>query len=510
MITMQQLSGGYSGKPVIEQLDLELVRGEFFTLIGPNGSGKSTLLQMLSGSITPSAGTIWLDGQPLQEWPAKQRAQKIAVLNQEHEMAFDFLVEDIVMLGRYPHQEGWIKTISNTDWEIVREAMALTNVLAFRHASFRSLSGGEKQRVLLAKALAQKPDILLLDEPTNHLDIHHIFSMLNVLKQMQCEQQLTIFAILHDLNVAALYSDRIGMMSGGKLVQVGDPNVLKDQASLEAIYQVHIYYQSHPTLPKPQLLLAPETRHSLEQQRFNESYRVRQDDKWIHIQFDQPLRSISNGVLGEGMHWFKHFCNFHVPMNYNSSDPKRDVISWLKQRSLHESEVAAMMTAVRMEDAVFMEEVSKHYAFFIMVTAGVGNAVDITKDCHALYEEIQPEDRSPGTINIMIFVEGHLTDGALVNAMLSATEAKAKALNDMRVTDPRTGTPATGTSTDSLLIAATQTGEITPYAGSGTEIGRMLGHLVYNGVKRAIANSRRHKPSERIDSFGHMDADPIR
>ena len=169
------------------------------------------------------------------------------------------------------------------------------------------ISGGEKQRVLLAKALAQEPEILLLDEPTNHLDIKHTFHMLDLLKERQQTMGLTIFAILHDLNVASLYADRIALLHNGSFLEVGDVDTLRKVDQLKKVYEVKVNSQSHPIVPKPQLLMTPEYSASREFYSFEDSYRIKQTEEFLHVQFDHPLRTISNGVIGEGIRVVKAF-----------------------------------------------------------------------------------------------------------------------------------------------------------------------------------------------------------
>src|SRR5690606_2502769 len=149
-------------------------------------------------------------------------SRKMAVLTQEANVSFDYTVEEIVSLGRYPHQKGLFKQLTRVDRNVIEEVMDITDISQFRNTPFRMISGGEKQRVLLAKALAQEPEILLLDEPTNHLDVKHTFNMLDLLKERQQSNGLTIFSILHDLNVASQYADRIAMLYLGRFLEVGD------------------------------------------------------------------------------------------------------------------------------------------------------------------------------------------------------------------------------------------------------------------------------------------------
>ncbi|GIQ67732.1 ATP-binding cassette domain-containing protein [Xylanibacillus composti] len=487
MIRLQRLSGGYDkDRPIVQDISLQVEKGTFFALLGPNGSGKSTLFKLMTGVLKASAGDIELNGAPLQSYSSVERARLIAVLAQEEQVAFDFTVEEIVMLGRYPHQKGLLKTASRQDIEAVEEAMRTTNVLHYRFRSFRELSGGEKQRVLLAKALAQEPTLLLLDEPTNHLDVRHTYEMLDLLREKQRRDSLTVVAILHDLNVAALYADQVALLREGKIVEQGDVSVLRDGASIGRVYGVRAIAQYHPLIPKPQWFMTPKP-DDREPKRapFRESFRLEQNERLIHIAFDHPLRTISNGVNGEGLQWIRHFCNFHVDKHYSCKDPLADIRHWMEELDIPFEQAVGMMTAVHLKHMAVVEDEAGPYQVMAVVTAGAGNAVDISSD-------LAPEPFIiPGTINTMVFADAHLTDGALVNAALTVTEAKVKALHDMNVRDPRSQSMATGTSTDSLLIAATQLGEPTPYAGSGTVIGKLLGRAVYRATRMALEKTRR-------------------
>ena len=257
MLKIQNVTGGYSNNPILRNIDLEVQNGDFFALLGPNGSGKTTLFKLITGQLPIQKGKVLLSGKDISSYSKLEKAKKIAVLSQETSVSFDYTVEEIVSLGRYPHQKGILKNLSKKDWHIIEEVMELTKVTEFRHTQFRKISGGEKQRVLLAKALAQEPELLLLDEPTNHLDIKHTFQLLDLLKKRQQKKGLTIFSILHDLNVASLYADRFALLYNGSLLEVGDASLLKEVDTLNKIYQVQIHVQPHPTVPKPQLLLAP-------------------------------------------------------------------------------------------------------------------------------------------------------------------------------------------------------------------------------------------------------------
>jgi iron complex transport system ATP-binding protein len=484
MIQIEKLYGGYSTDPIIRDLSFQVNKGEFLALLGPNGSGKSTIFKLITGTLPFQSGQVKLAGKPLSTYSSIEKAKLLTVLAQEEYISFDFTVEEIVSLGRYPHQKGIFKNISKQDEQVIEEVMEITKVTPYRQTLYRLLSGGEKQRVLLAKALAQEPQILLLDEPTNHLDIQHTFAMLNLLKEWQKSKRITILAILHDLNVAALYADRVALLHQGNFLEVGDVNILKKEKQLEQVYKVQVQAQAHPSIPKPQLLLTPKEANQEPFGHFESAFKLEQDEKRIHIQFERPLRTISNGVIGEGIQWIKHFCNFYVDKNYNCSDPQADLREWMGKLGIPPEQSVGMMTAVQLKAAVFLTKKIGNLSFMVMVTAGVGNAVDISRD------SIPENVRRIGTINTMVFVDGNLTDGALVNALMSATEAKTKALHDLEVKDPTTGTIATGTSTDSLLIASSQVGESTPYAGSGTAIGKGIGQIVYEATQVALHKQR--------------------
>lgn len=480
MIHVDKLKGGYTKDAIINQLSFDINKGDFFALLGPNGSGKTTLFKLVTGVLPIQSGQIYVDAKPLGKMSMLEKARKMAVLTQEAQVSFDFTVEEIVSLGRYSHQTGFFKRLTNKDLQVIDEVLELTRVIQFRNHPFRLLSGGEKQRVLLAKALAQEPQILLLDEPTNHLDIKHTFEILNLLKTWQHEKNLTIFAILHDLNIASLYADQLALLHQGKFIEVGDAHILRKEKQLEQVYQVQISTHSHHRIAKPQVLLTPNFPTIVKPIDLLTDYKLEHNDEYIHLQFDKPLRTISNAVVGEGIQWLKHFFNFHVHKDYCGDDPQTDIRQWIEQLDIPCEQSAGMMTAVKLKTMALVTKQAGDIQLIAVVTAGMGNAVDITGD--ALPDNV----RKIGTINSMVFIDAHLTDGALINALMSATEAKTKALSDYKVKDSQSNTIATGTSTDSLLIAATQQGEPTPYAGSGTVIGKAVGHIIYQATQEAL------------------------
>lgn len=202
---------------IVQGVDLTVREGETFGLVGPNGSGKSTLLRLLAGILKPTTGKVVVEGQPLSRLPRRLAAQKIAYLEQQADTGEAITVRDAVELGRTP----WLTPLqpwSDEDDSIVAGALADADLHGFEKRFWATLSGGEKQRVHLARALAQRPRILLLDEPTNHLDVRHQLSMLHLVAALR----VTSIIALHDLN-QALACDRVGVMAGGRLVALGPP-----------------------------------------------------------------------------------------------------------------------------------------------------------------------------------------------------------------------------------------------------------------------------------------------
>ncbi|MFJ5762711.1 ATP-binding cassette domain-containing protein [Neobacillus sp. NPDC093182] len=454
MINVQNLVGGYTHSPIIKGLDLEIKKGEFFALLGPNGSGKTTLFKLITGQLPIISGKVSICGKEISSLSKLEKAKKMAVLTQEVQVSFDYTVEEIISLGRYPHQKGIFKQLSKEDRKVIEEVMEITQIGDLRKTQFRLISGGEKQRVLLAKALAQEPEILLLDEPTNHLDIKHTFQMLNLLKERQQTTGLTIFSILHDLNVASLYADRIALLHNGSFLEVGDVDLLRKEDQLKKVYEVKVNAQSHPTVPKPQLLMTPNYFTSSMSLNFEDLYKIRKTEEYIHVQFDKPLRTISNTSIGAGIQWLKHFCQFQ--------GPHHDLQHLMEKYSIPHELSAAVMTAAKLEEMVFVTKEIENIHMMAIVTAWGGKS-----------------------INIMIFIDAYFTDGALVDGYMAATEAKVKALQEFHMIDSQTA-PA-GTSTDTLLLGLTQQGEKISSAGSGTVVGIGIGQIVYGAIEEMLS-----------------------
>lgn len=232
-LEIAQASFAYGPMPTLQDINIQVKKGEFVGIIGPNGSGKSTLLKLIYKALILDEGTIMLDGEDMKNFPFRKLSRKVAVVGQEQQIPFDFKVKDIVSMGRNPYK-GLFDSDTTKDCDIIREAMERIGLSKMADCSYQQLSGGEKQRVVLARALAQQSDFLVLDEPTNHLDIHCQLSILDRIKRLN----ITVIAALHDLNLAALYCDRIYLLTQGKNYVHGLPEKVLTKEHIMHAYNV--------------------------------------------------------------------------------------------------------------------------------------------------------------------------------------------------------------------------------------------------------------------------------
>ncbi|WP_312475326.1 adenosylcobinamide amidohydrolase [Neobacillus sp.] len=486
MLSVQQVSGGYSGEAILKDISFQVEQGELFGVLGPNGSGKTTLLKMISGILPFQQGEILIRGKRLQEYGIKQLAQMVAVLSQHSSQSFSYTVKETVSLGRYAHQKGWFQTWSKEDEDIVQSVMDQTGISSFQNKNIQELSGGEKQRVFLAQALAQKPEILLLDEPTNHLDLSYQKELLDLLKLWTTENGLTVISIFHDLNLAGLYCDRLLLLEKGTININHIPNEVLREDRIRDVYHTKIQKHPHPKVAAPQMVLLPEVNRGTKVIEINETM-LHVSNEFIDLRSPAPLRTMSSGVVGSGTGWHQSFVNRHVSKDYNCDDHRVEMASFLKSKGFEPSETVGMMTAVWLEDVEYQLLEQSNFSIFVVVTAGVGNAIDASKsEEHSL-------QLTPGTINTWIFVNGELTEEAFIQSIMTATEAKVKAMHDLKVLDEVTGTIATGTSTDSILIAASQTGKLLDFAGTITPLGKLISKAVYQCTTKAIQKSQQRK-----------------
>lgn len=233
-IHIDHLSAGYENKKVLEEMDISFSANQFTGLIGPNGSGKSTLLKCIYRIIKPSAGQIFLGKKSIQKLSYKESAKQIAVLAQHHGMGFDLTVEEVVLMGRTPYK-GIAEGDNAEDIAVAKKSMEETGVADMGKLSFMQLSGGEQQRVMLARALTQETTCLILDEPTNHLDITYQIQIMDLIKS----RNMTVIAAIHDLNIAAMYCDRIVALQEGKVIAEGTPQEVITKENIKALYHVN-------------------------------------------------------------------------------------------------------------------------------------------------------------------------------------------------------------------------------------------------------------------------------
>ena len=231
---------------VVDEVSLAITPGDLTGILGPNGSGKTTLLKMLSGTLTPSAGTIRFDGRLLREWKRRDLARRIALVPQDTHAPFDFTVLDIVLMGRFPHL-GTFALEGPADLAIARQALAATGTSAFEQRPFATLSGGEKQRVVIAGALAQSPELLLLDEPTASLDLGHQLDVQLLLSGLNRDRGVTMVLSTHDLNLAAALCRHLILLRGGRVIAQGPTEQVLTPGAVRALYGVDADVQRHPT-----------------------------------------------------------------------------------------------------------------------------------------------------------------------------------------------------------------------------------------------------------------------
>ena len=230
-IRVEELEKSFDGRLILNQISIAVDHKEFVGIIGPNGSGKSTLLKCVYRVLRPDSGVVFLGGERLDDLSVRESARRQAVLAQHHAFSFDFTVLEVVLMGRSPHKR-MLERYNEEDYRIAKHYLAFIGMESFVNQSFSSLSGGEQQRVLLARALTQSTSCLILDEPTNHLDIRYQLEIMENIRQMN----LTVIAAVHDLNIAASYCDRIIAMKDGVILREGVPEEIFTD---EVIYELY-------------------------------------------------------------------------------------------------------------------------------------------------------------------------------------------------------------------------------------------------------------------------------
>lgn len=237
---------GYrNGNAVLKDINLSMATGRFYGLIGPNGSGKTTLLDLLASTVQPDRGTVYFKGKPISAYRRKELARMLAFVPQDFALGFDYSVFDVVLMGRHPH----IPRFSNPaarDLNMVEEALALMDISHLQNRAVTDLSGGEKQRVIVARALAQDTQVLILDEATSNLDIRHTIEIMRVIADRVRQKEMTVIAAIHDLNLAAAFCDELVVMKAGSIVTQGPVRTILTGPLIQEVFSVEGHVRIHP------------------------------------------------------------------------------------------------------------------------------------------------------------------------------------------------------------------------------------------------------------------------
>jgi len=256
-ILIEELVCGYKTGFRLHGISTGISRGSFTGIVGPNGSGKTTLFKAITGEIGIMSGKILLDKHDISGMTPKHKAQKMAIVTQNTEIA-DMSVEDYVLLGRMPYKKYFQLIDKDEDIEIAQKYMKLTGVLKYKDKLMNELSGGEQQLAAIARALTQEPDVLLLDEPTSFLDISHQVQILNLIQHLNESMGLTVLMIIHDLNLASEYCNYLLMMSNGGIYTEGTPEQVLNYQHIEDVYNTVVFTQQNPLSKKPAIFLVSE------------------------------------------------------------------------------------------------------------------------------------------------------------------------------------------------------------------------------------------------------------
>lgn len=253
MLEIHALSVSYANRPVLNQVSLSVQPGEILAVVGPNGAGKSTLVRAASGVLAARSGQVLVNGRAITRLSSGERARCLAVVPQARSLPPAFSVYQSVLLGRTPYL-GWLGQAGPGDHRLVQQALQATQLEAYAARKVGELSGGEQQRVLLARALAQNAPVLLMDEPTTHLDLQHQSHLLNLVRRLADEQNLAVLIVLHDLNLAGLYANRVALLVDGGIQACGAPSEVLTENALSSVYRVPVHVVPHPMYGSPLVL----------------------------------------------------------------------------------------------------------------------------------------------------------------------------------------------------------------------------------------------------------------
>jgi iron complex transport system ATP-binding protein len=255
-VVLSDVDLSYGVRPILNDLSFSVYQGEFFIIIGPNGSGKTTLLKVISGSARPQRGAVEVLGCPLRSYSGKELARNVAMVPQVAPVDVPFTVAEVVLMGRSPYL-GLLGLEQRKDLEIAERAMAFTGVDDLAGRRLDQLSSGERQRVLIARAICQQARIIVLDEPTASLDLAHQIRIMDLMESLGRQQRLTVIMVSHDLNLAAMYADRLLLMKQGRIVRLGEPREVLTFDVLEQTYGCVLLVDDNPVRAVPRITLVP-------------------------------------------------------------------------------------------------------------------------------------------------------------------------------------------------------------------------------------------------------------
>jgi iron complex transport system ATP-binding protein len=255
MLQVDSLSVAYNHQPILKDISFQAPTGAILGIIGPNGAGKTTLIRAISGVLPLENGRICVDGEDLKRLGVTERARRVAVVPQARNLPPAFTGRELVQLGRTPHL-NWLGSFSHCDEEKVFRALERASAVNLADRRLGELSGGEQQRLLLARALAQEAPLLLLDEPTTHLDLKYQIELLDQIRELAHQSGLTVVVALHDLNLVARYSDQVALLAGGELIATGAPEEVLRPEQLTAVYQLELQVISQTASGRPVILPA--------------------------------------------------------------------------------------------------------------------------------------------------------------------------------------------------------------------------------------------------------------
>jgi len=258
VLKIEDLIFKYGDMEILKSINIDIEKKDFSGIIGPNGSGKSTLLKNISKILQPESGVIYYDRKLLNEYNAQELAKSMAVVPQETRINFDFSIYDLIMMGRNPYQDRWGR-IKEEDKKIVKRSMELTDTFKFKDKNINELSGGEQQRVIIARAIAQQPEVLLLDEPTASLDINYQREIYSLLSYLNNKLDITIVAVSHDLNLTGQYCDKIILLNNGDIFVTGTPEEVLTAKNISEVYNTEVIVKENTLTGKPYVTIVPKT-----------------------------------------------------------------------------------------------------------------------------------------------------------------------------------------------------------------------------------------------------------